>query len=72
MRLRRYRRGHGTRAHPTTDHGTFRVLVYAGRDPLTGKERRRTATAHSRKEAEQLRTRLLSKIDQCRASSAWR
>ncbi|MGH3924049.1 MAG: hypothetical protein ACRDTT_14460 [Pseudonocardiaceae bacterium] len=40
------------------------MLVYAGRDPLTGKERRRTATAYSRKEAEQLRTRLLSEIDQ--------
>jgi integrase len=50
------------------DNGTFRVLVYAGRDPLTGKERRRTATAHSRKEAEQLRTRLLAEIDQGRAS----
>ncbi|MGH8907202.1 MAG: tyrosine-type recombinase/integrase [Egibacteraceae bacterium] len=50
------------------DNGTFRVLVYAGRDPLTGKERRRTGTAHSRKEAEQLRTRLLSEIDQGQAS----
>lgn len=45
------------------------MLVYAGRGPLTGKERRRTATARSRKEAEQLRTRLLSEIDQGRAAS---
>lgn len=45
------------------ENGTFRVLIYARRDPLTGKERRRTATAYSRKEAEQLGTRLLSEID---------
>jgi integrase len=47
-------------------NGSYEVLVYAGKDPLTGKERRRTGTAHTRKEAEQLRTRLLSEIDQGR------
>ncbi|MGH8897591.1 MAG: tyrosine-type recombinase/integrase [Egibacteraceae bacterium] len=44
------------------------MLIYAGRDPLTGKERRLTGTAHSRKEAEQLRTRLLSEVDKGRAA----
>jgi hypothetical protein len=48
-------------------NGSHEVLVYAGKDPLTGKERRRTGTAHSRKEAEQLRTRLLSEIDKGRS-----
>ncbi len=51
-------------------NGTFRVLVYAGKDPLTGKERRLTGTAPTRKEAEQLRTRLLSKVDQGRMSGS--
>jgi hypothetical protein len=49
-------------------NGSYEVLVYAGKDPLTGKERRRTGTAHSRKEAEQLRTRLLSEIDKVQPS----
>ncbi len=48
------------------DNGTYRVLVYAGRDPLTGKERRLTGTAPTRKEAEQLRTKLLGDIDRGR------
>ncbi|MGH8905930.1 MAG: tyrosine-type recombinase/integrase [Egibacteraceae bacterium] len=50
------------------DNGTFRVLVYAGRDPLTGRERRLTATAKTRRDAERLRTKLLGEIDRGRAS----
>ncbi|MGH3927393.1 MAG: site-specific integrase, partial [Pseudonocardiaceae bacterium] len=49
-------------------NGTYEVFIYAGRDPLTGKERRRTGTAKTRKEAEVLRTRLLGEIDRGRVS----
>jgi hypothetical protein len=35
-------------------NGSYEVFVYAGRDALTGKERRRAGTAHSRREAERL------------------
>ncbi|MGH8905721.1 MAG: ABC transporter transmembrane domain-containing protein [Egibacteraceae bacterium] len=44
-------------------NGSFEVFVCAGRDPLTGKERRLTGTALTRKEAERLRTRLLGEVD---------
>ena len=49
-------------------NGSYEVFIYAGRDPLTGKERRRTGTAKTRKEAEVLRTRLLGEIDRGRVS----
>lgn len=52
-------RGHITRR----SNGTYRVFVYAGCDPLTGKERRLTGTASTRKEAEKLRTQLLAQVD---------
>ncbi|MGH8897579.1 MAG: hypothetical protein ACRDZ4_11265 [Egibacteraceae bacterium] len=55
----------GTSASGTT--GLSRVRV-PGAGPLTGKERRLTGTAHSRKEAEQLRTRLLSEVDKGRTA----
>ncbi|HYY81856.1 MAG TPA: site-specific integrase [Actinomycetes bacterium] len=45
---------------------SFRVMVYAGRDPVTRKERRLTGTARSRREAEKLLTRLLSQLDEQR------
>ncbi|MGH8932904.1 MAG: tyrosine-type recombinase/integrase [Egibacteraceae bacterium] len=48
------------------ENGAFRVLVYAGRDPLTGKERRVTGTAPTLKDAERLRTKLLGDLDQGR------
>lgn len=50
------------------DNGTYRMLVYAGRDPLTGKDRRLTGTTKTRKEAERLRTRLLGEVDKGRVS----
>jgi len=49
-------------------NGSYEVFVYVGKDPLTGKERRRTGTARDRKGAEQLLTRLLSEIDKGRAT----
>ncbi len=45
---------------------SFRVMVYAGRDPVTRKERRLTGTARSRRDAEKLLTRLLSQLDEQR------
>ncbi|HKE99037.1 MAG TPA: Arm DNA-binding domain-containing protein, partial [Actinomycetes bacterium] len=35
------------------------VVVYAGRDPLTGKKRQKTGTARTRPEARELEARLL-------------
>jgi hypothetical protein len=35
------------------------VVVYAGRDPLTGKKRQKTGTARTRAEARQLEARLI-------------
>jgi hypothetical protein len=37
------------------------VVVYAGRDPLTGKKRQKTGTAASKAEARQLEARLISR-----------
>src|SRR4029453_18530914 len=44
-------------------NGTYRVIVYAGRDPFTRRERRLTGTANTPREAERLRTRLLAQVD---------
>jgi integrase len=44
-------------------NGTYRVIVYAGRDPFTRRERRLTGTATTPREAERLRTRLLAQVD---------
>jgi hypothetical protein len=38
------------------------VVVYAGRDPLTGKKRQKTGTAASKAEARQLEARLISQV----------
>jgi integrase len=46
--------------------GTFRVRVYAGVDPLTGKDHYLQDTATSAREAEEVRTRLLSQVDERR------
>jgi hypothetical protein len=35
------------------------VVVYTGRDPLTGKKRQKTGTAKTRAEARQLEARLI-------------
>jgi integrase len=44
-------------------NGTYRVLVYAGKDPLTGKQRYLNGTAPTEKAAEKLRTKLLAEAD---------
>jgi integrase len=44
-------------------NGTYRVIVYAGMDPITRRERRLTGTASTPREAERLRTRLLAQVD---------
>ncbi len=45
------------------ENGSYEVFVYLGKDPLTGKPRRRTGTAGTRRAAEQLRTKFLSAAD---------
>ncbi|HEY0486981.1 MAG TPA: hypothetical protein VGD72_12090, partial [Mycobacteriales bacterium] len=46
--------------------GTFRVRVYAGVDPLTGKDHYLQDTAASARDAEEVRTRLLHQVDERR------
>jgi integrase len=46
--------------------GSYRVKVYAGVDPLTGKEHYLRETAKTSAEAEKTRTRLLSQVDERR------
>ncbi len=41
----------------------FRVRVYAGEDPLTGKSLYLTGSATTEREAEKIRTRLLAQVD---------
>lgn len=49
--------------------GSFRVKVFAGLDPLTGKRLYLTGTSRSRREAEKIRTRLLADVDAKRNAS---
>jgi integrase len=46
--------------------GSFRVCVYTGLDPLTGRDHYLKETVGTRREAERLRTRLLSQVDENR------
>src|SRR6266516_215629 len=55
-------RGHVSRR----PNGTWRVLVYAGRDPVTKKPIYLTATGKTEAEAERLRTKLLHQVDEQR------
>jgi integrase len=48
---------------------SYQVLVYAGADPLTGKDRYLTGSARSEREVEKIRTRLLAQVDQQRATA---
>jgi len=61
-------RGH-IRARP---NGTVQVLVYAGRDPVTGRQRYLSGTARSRKDAEKLLTSLLGQVDEQRSPTPGR
>ncbi|MFD2079112.1 Phage integrase family protein [Actinopolymorpha cephalotaxi] len=45
---------------------SYQVLVYAGTDPLTGKDSYLTESTKDAREAERIRTRLLAQVDQQR------
>jgi hypothetical protein len=45
---------------------SWQVIVHAGRDPLTGKRRNLTGTARTKREAQALRARLLTQVDEGR------
>jgi integrase len=62
----RRRRGH---IQPLAD-GRYRVHVYAGKDAITGKDRRLTAYVATADEAERELTRLLHELDTRRAAQA--
>lgn len=51
------------RGHVRKHGNRWEVRIYAGIDPVTGKERRVTRTTRTLKEAEKLRTRLLNELD---------
>lgn len=61
--------GRRPRAHVRQRGSSFQVLVYAGVDPLTGKDARLSGTARTAREAEKLRTRLLAHVDEQRSAS---
>jgi hypothetical protein len=42
----------------------WQVIVHAGRDPLTGKRRNLTGTARTKREAQALRARLLTQVNE--------
>src|SRR5215208_2260910 len=44
----------------------WQVIVHAGRDPVTGKRRNLTGTARTKREAQALRARLLTQVDEGR------
>jgi hypothetical protein len=44
----------------------WQVIVHAGRDPPTGKRRNLTGTARTTREAQALRARLLTQVDEGR------
>ena len=47
-------------------NGKLQVLVYAGRDPVTGRQRYLAETVATRGEAERTLTRLLHQVDEQR------
>jgi integrase len=49
--------------------GSYQVVVYAGIDPLTGKEHYLYESAPDAREAERIRTRLLAQVDRQRSTS---
>jgi hypothetical protein len=48
----------------------WRVIVYAGRDPLSGRKRQKTGTAKTKAEAKQLEARLITEAATGRHRSA--
>ncbi len=55
--------------------GSFRAIVFAGVDPLTGRSRQLKETARTRKEAEKALTKLQRQVDENKRSrglvTAW-
>ncbi|MEQ7010516.1 hypothetical protein ABN028_30490 [Actinopolymorpha sp. B17G11] len=49
--------------------GSYQVLVYAGTDPLTGKDSYLTASTKDEREAERIRTRFLAQVDEQRQAA---
>lgn len=64
--MTRVARGRGRGAVDRLPSGTYRVRVYAGQDPLTGKRHYLTEMTNTAKEAEKARTRLLGEVDERR------
>lgn len=57
--------------HIVERNGSFRVMIYAGRDPVTGRKRYVTRTVGgSRKDAERVRNEMLVEVQQGRTSPA--
>lgn len=48
---------------------SYQVLVYAGVDPITGKDSYLTESTRDEREAEKIKTRLLAKVDQQRTAA---
>ncbi|HWM60468.1 MAG TPA: site-specific integrase, partial [Pseudonocardia sp.] len=51
------------RGHTRRRGGSFQVLVYAGIDPLTGKDHYLTESTRDKAEARKILTRLLGAVD---------
>ena len=57
--------------HIVERNGSFRVMVYAGRDPVTGRKRYVTRTVRgNRKDAERVRNQMLVDVQQGKTSPA--
>ncbi len=55
-----------SRGHIRRRDGSFQVLVYAGVDPLTGKDHYLTESTHDEGQAQKILTRLLGAVDEQR------
>ncbi len=58
--------GRRRRGHIRKRGGSFQVLVYAGVDPLTGKDHYLTESTRNETEAQKILTRLLAAVDERR------
>lgn len=61
-------KGRRQRGHIRQRGGSFQVLVYAGVDPLTGKDRYLTESASDEPAAQRVLTKLLSQVDEQRTT----
>jgi integrase len=60
-------RGHRQRGFVRRRGNSFEVVVYAGTDPLTGKDRYLSRSTRDQREVDKIRTALLAQVDQQRA-----